>query len=58
MPRWVGILALVASAAFMAFALYNLVEFATGDHDWPVGIVGAVVLSVLLFQASRRIENE
>ena len=58
MPRWVGILAFAAATALAAFAIYNLVEFVTGDHDFPYGIVGAAFLSGFLLQAGIRIERE
>jgi hypothetical protein len=52
-PGWTRVLALVAAIGLAAFALWNLFLFATGENEWPVGIVGAALLAFVLFRFSR-----
>lgn len=53
MPGWVRALALAAAIVLAAFAVWNLFLFATGENEWPVGIVGAALLAFVLFRFSR-----
>lgn len=53
MPGWVRPLALAAAIALAAFAVWNLILFATGENEWPVGIFGAAFLAYVLFRFSR-----
>ena len=53
MPGWVRALALAAAIALAAFAVWNLILFATGENEWPVGIIGAAFLAFVLFRFSQ-----